>query len=94
LRIKLAVIADDELDNRVIVLVDDIQIGVVRGDSTSISPALLVPAALALETKTKSTVRLPQAVTSPATSRLAAETSISWLDLLNFMRIFRQRAGI
>jgi hypothetical protein len=49
---------------------------------------------LELATKTKSTVSVPQAVTSPATSRLAAETSSSWLDLLNFMRIFRQRAGI
>jgi hypothetical protein len=39
-------------------------------------------------------VSVPQAVTSPATRRLAAETSSSWLDLLNFMRIFRQRAEI
>jgi hypothetical protein len=32
-------------------------------------------------------------VTSEATRRLAAETSSSWLDLLNFMRIFRQRGA-
>ena len=33
-----------------------------------------------------------QAVISTAARRLAAETSRSWLDLLNFMRIFRQWA--
>jgi hypothetical protein len=49
---------------------------------------------LELVTKTKSTVSVPQAVTSEATRRLAAETSRSWPDLLNFMRIFRQRAEI
>jgi hypothetical protein len=53
----------------------------------------LVPAALALATKTKSTVNVcvnwEQAVNSDAASRLAAETSINWLDLWSFMRIFR-----
>jgi hypothetical protein len=34
-------------------------------------------------------VAVLQAVISPATRKLAAETSSSWLDLLNFMRIFR-----
>src|ERR1035437_6491152 len=58
-----------------------------------ISPQLLGPAALELATKTKSTVRVAQAVISPATRMLAAETSSSWLDLLNFMRIFRHGAG-
>jgi len=48
---------------------------------------------LELVTKTKSTVSVPHAVISQAARRLAAETSISWLDLLNFMRIFRKGAG-
>jgi len=38
-------------------------------------------------------VSVPQAASAPAASRLAAETSSSWLVLLNFMRIFRQRAA-
>ena len=37
-------------------------------------------------------VSVPQAVINPATRRLIAETSSNWLDLFNFMRIFRQRA--
>jgi Zn-dependent membrane protease YugP len=37
-------------------------------------------------------VAVVQAVISAAAMRLAAETSRSWLDLLNFMRIFRQWA--
>jgi hypothetical protein len=52
---------------------------------------LLAPAALVLATKTKSTVSVSQAVMSEAATRLAAATSTSWLDLENFMRIFRQR---
>jgi hypothetical protein len=49
---------------------------------------------LELVTKTKSVVSVEQAVTSPAISRLDTETSSSWLDLLNFMRIFRQGAEL
>jgi hypothetical protein len=55
---------------------------------------LLGPAALELDTNTKSTVSVSQAVKNVATSRQAAEMSSNWLDLLNFMRIFRQRAEI
>jgi hypothetical protein len=46
---------------------------------------------LALATKTKSVVSVPHAEIRPAARRLTAETSSKWLDLLNFMRIFRQR---
>jgi hypothetical protein len=53
---------------------------------------VICPAALALVTYTKSVVAVPQAVIRTAASRLVAVTSRSWLDLLNFMRIFRQRA--
>ena len=35
-----------------------------------------------------------QAVTSDAIARLAAETSASWRELLNFMRIFRQEVEV
>jgi hypothetical protein len=48
---------------------------------------------LELVTKTKSVVSVAQAVTSPAARRLAAAASRSWLDLFNFMRIFRQGAA-
>lgn len=62
---------------------------------TFTSPYWLGPAARALVTYTKSTVSVPlrklQADRNPDASRLTAETSTSWLDLFNFMRIFHQR---
>jgi hypothetical protein len=37
-------------------------------------------------------VRVLQAEINPAANRLAALTSINWLDFFNFMRIFRYGA--
>ena len=60
---------------------------------TSIWPfRLLVEMALELATKTKSVVFEPQAASNPAAPRLTAEANSNWLDLLNFMRIFRPQA--